>query len=461
VTCSPERPFKGFELKVSFNPTLLQATSVSEGDFFHGYSTFFNAGTINNQAGTIINIYDLIVGTGNVTDPGTWISIAFAARTVSGTSPLALYDVRATNETQYIQLSVSSGSITVQGEESPPPNPPPSNPPSNPPSQNQPPLAPSQPIGPGFIEIGTTYTYSCHAIDPDGDQVRIRFDWGDGNMSNWSSFTGSNESVSAPHVWASSSSFTVRAIAQDTGGANSSWSASLSVVASAAQDENQSPVVMFATPINVTSGHDAVFDASGCVDPDGVIVSYLWDFGDGTTGVGKNPTHVYGSPGIYVVTLTVTDDSGLTSSSTQQITVSAEAVVPASGSSAAASYIMYLVLVGVLGVVCGFVVVFRKPLKTMLTQRGSPPVGTSRTRKGIGGTNIEGILDSLFVDMERHRIPLNKETLLDLYCDKIIENVEANPRVALPELNIVQVERIVDDCFHAKVKDKVDKLSNT
>jgi gliding motility-associated-like protein len=38
--------------------------------------------------------------------------------------------------------------------------------------------------------------------------------------------------------------------------------------------------------------------------------SYLWDFGDGTTGTEANPSHVYPNPGHYNVTLTVTNATG-------------------------------------------------------------------------------------------------------------------------------------------------------
>ncbi|HVQ00730.1 MAG TPA: hypothetical protein VMT57_04375, partial [Candidatus Thermoplasmatota archaeon] len=76
MNCSPARPVKGFELKVAFNPTYLKVDNVTEGDFFQGYSTFFNNGTIDNQAGTIINVYDLIVGQGNVTTNGSLVMIA-------------------------------------------------------------------------------------------------------------------------------------------------------------------------------------------------------------------------------------------------------------------------------------------------------------------------------------------------------------------------------------------------
>jgi PKD repeat protein len=40
------------------------------------------------------------------------------------------------------------------------------------------------------------------------------------------------------------------------------------------------------------------------------IVSYSWDFGDGTTKTGITSTHDYSPSGVYLVTLTVTDDLG-------------------------------------------------------------------------------------------------------------------------------------------------------
>ncbi|MCP4221031.1 MAG: PKD domain-containing protein, partial [bacterium] len=50
------------------------------------------------------------------------------------------------------------------------------------------------------------------------------------------------------------------------------------------------------------------FDGSGSRDFDGIVNAYSWDFGDGTTGGGKNPTHVYEMPGTYRVALTITGD---------------------------------------------------------------------------------------------------------------------------------------------------------
>ncbi|MBD0322950.1 MAG: PKD domain-containing protein [Aldersonia sp.] len=57
------------------------------------------------------------------------------------------------------------------------------------------------------------------------------------------------------------------------------------------------------------------FDASGSYDADGSIVSYFWDFGDGTTQTTTTPyvSHSFG-PGTFTVTLTVRDNDSMTGS---------------------------------------------------------------------------------------------------------------------------------------------------
>jgi len=63
------------------------------------------------------------------------------------------------------------------------------------------------------------------------------------------------------------------------------------------------------------------FDASASQDPDGTIVSYAWDFGDGSTGSGLEPSYAYSAPGVYMVTLTVVGDFGSMDSETMPVTV--------------------------------------------------------------------------------------------------------------------------------------------
>ncbi len=74
----------------------------------------------------------------------------------------------------------------------------------------------------------------------------------------------------------------------------------------------------------------ASFDASASSAADGrQISSYSWDFGDNSAaGSGRTTTHSYSAPGTYQVTLTVTDDSGLTSRVTHPITVTAANQLP-------------------------------------------------------------------------------------------------------------------------------------
>jgi len=66
---------------------------------------------------------------------------------------------------------------------------------------------------------------------------------------------------------------------------------------------------------------EVTFDGSGSSDPDGTIVSYDWNFGDGNVDSGVNVVHTYNNGGSYVVTLTVTDDGGATATDTTNITV--------------------------------------------------------------------------------------------------------------------------------------------
>lgn len=57
-------------------------------------------------------------------------------------------------------------------------------------------------------------------------------------------------------------------------------------------------------------------------DLDGRIVSYDWRFGDGVTATGPKPTHSYGAPGKYNITLTITDNDNDTATISKQVSVS-------------------------------------------------------------------------------------------------------------------------------------------
>jgi ribosomal protein S27E len=78
------------------------------------------------------------------------------------------------------------------------------------------------------------------------------------------------------------------------------------------------------------------FSGSNCSDPDsGDILTFSWDFGDGTTGTGEDVTHSYSDNGVYTVTLNITDGE-LWANDTLTVTVrpkAAEIESPNDGSS--------------------------------------------------------------------------------------------------------------------------------
>ncbi|MBQ4851505.1 S8 family serine peptidase [Pseudoalteromonas sp. MMG012] len=64
------------------------------------------------------------------------------------------------------------------------------------------------------------------------------------------------------------------------------------------------------------------FDGSRDANDD--ISTWAWDFGDGNTSSEQNPVHVYGATGLYPVTLTVTDATGLTDSRSMDVVVAGD-----------------------------------------------------------------------------------------------------------------------------------------
>lgn len=75
------------------------------------------------------------------------------------------------------------------------------------------------------------------------------------------------------------------------------------------------------SPSSPTTGDEVMFDASGSTDPDGNIVDFSWDLGDGTTATGPTVSHTYTSAGTFDVTLTVTDDDDNTATTTKTVSV--------------------------------------------------------------------------------------------------------------------------------------------
>ncbi len=85
--------------------------------------------------------------------------------------------------------------------------------------------------------------------------------------------------------------------------------------------DNDPPVAEAGPDQTVDEDTEVSFDGTSSSDNIG-IVSYEWDFGDGSGEVSAaNPTHTYANPGTYTVTLNATDGAGNSSSDTLIVTV--------------------------------------------------------------------------------------------------------------------------------------------
>ncbi|MGE3508155.1 MAG: PKD domain-containing protein [Vicinamibacterales bacterium] len=86
------------------------------------------------------------------------------------------------------------------------------------------------------------------------------------------------------------------------------------------------PTARFAvSPTPVLAGIATNFDASAsCASQTGTcttagITSFVWSFGDGSAGTGMTTTHTFAAQGAYTVSLTVTNDRGLSTTTTQTV----------------------------------------------------------------------------------------------------------------------------------------------
>jgi PKD repeat protein len=125
--------------------------------------------------------------------------------------------------------------------------------------------------------------------------------------------------VSTPnpsHVFTTAGTYAVSVTATDSNG--QAGTADLEIVVTAYK---HAPTASFVWGILDPAKPTLVgFSGQPSIDIDGHITSYAWSFGDGATGSGESSFHPYAKAGTYRVSLTVTDDGGLTAMACQMVT---------------------------------------------------------------------------------------------------------------------------------------------
>ena len=112
----------------------------------------------------------------------------------------------------------------------------------------------------------------------------------------------------------------ITATATDAAGNTSEFSRA---VLAGGSTTNLPPVaVASATPTSGNAPLAVSFSSSGSSDPEGSVLAYRWDFGDGTSSTLANPSHTYSAAGTYNARLTVTDAAGASTGASVTITVS-------------------------------------------------------------------------------------------------------------------------------------------
>ena len=243
-------------------------------------------------------------GDGTVDDWTDWIDSGEEACATHTYSSGGDYTIKAKTEDKKGAKSDWSSGLTVHME------------------ANNPPDTPDTPSGPTEGMVGESYTYSTNAVsDPDGDIVKYKFDWGDGDDSGWLS-----SPEAASHSWSAKGGYDVKVKAKDNFGATSDWSGSLTV--NIANDPPEKP----STPSGPTSGKEgnSYTYSTSTTDPDGHRVKYCFDWGDGETtwtsfvnsGQAASASHTWDTQNDFQIKVKAQDEYGEESEWSEPLSVS-------------------------------------------------------------------------------------------------------------------------------------------
>jgi hypothetical protein len=146
-----------------------------------------------------------------------------------------------------------------------------------------PPGSPGAPAGPDSGYIDSAYEFSTLAGDPNGDRIRLQFDWGDGDTSDWGGLVPESTLVTMSHMWLVAGEYSVRARAKDEKDLVGEWSNVHILVID--EDTVNLPPGIPLVPVGPDTGHvDSAYQFSTAGgDPNGDSILLQFDWGDGDT----------------------------------------------------------------------------------------------------------------------------------------------------------------------------------
>ncbi|MBU0929792.1 MAG: PKD domain-containing protein, partial [Nanoarchaeota archaeon] len=147
------------------------------------------------------------------------------------------------------------------------------------------------------------------SYDPDGTIISYIWNFGDGNILSGSILN---------HIYTNPGNYTATLLITDNDGLQSQDNLVVTVNNCTA---NQNPVANAGPDVTTNVSQNILFNGNNSYDPDGTIISYIWNFGDGNLSSGEIVNHAYLNAGIYNVTLIVTDNNGAQSTDNAIVTV--------------------------------------------------------------------------------------------------------------------------------------------
>jgi PKD repeat protein len=167
----------------------------------------------------------------------------------------------------------------------------------------------------------------------------------DGHITNWSWYFGDGDTSYGEivsHSYSEPGSYVVTLTVMDNDTLTASDNCTVNVIPAV----NQPPVAIISYPptddCKFYTNESIIFDGSNSYDPDELPLretddndteldaphnlTFYWTFGDGSSALGAKALHKYSIPGIYIVTLRVTDKFGATGIANRTVTIVARVI---------------------------------------------------------------------------------------------------------------------------------------